>query len=318
MNNLDIDMRLKQLSYSSRQLLNSCPRKYQLRKLDASFQIEEDMNQKITFEFGKLVGLGIQLVFMDHSREDIFLTCFSYYPLDINFVSSKHKKSFYLALIAIDKFISMRQAGFLQDLVILSYNGQPAAELSFLIDFNEGFAERGFLDLVLEHKITGEVFCVEIKTDSSKAPIHEAKYQNSGQALGYSVLLDYIRPGLVSYNVLYLIYLTEKFEYQVFQFTKTIVQKAEWLGSIMIDIDKIKLYERAKLWPKNGASCFAYFQPCKYFNMCQLSDQLLIKPLTEARKQEILKDNEETYTIKASLNELLDTQLERKEIKELK
>jgi len=309
-----IDIRLKQLSYSSRLLLDSCPRKYQLKKLGADIEYQDTQDDLITFEFGKIVGYGIQLAFQGISRENIFLACFEFWSLELNTDSTKHKKSFWYALIAIDKFIGMREQGFLTDYDILYYNGQPAAELSFLVDFGDGFNERGFLDLVLENRLTKEVITVEIKTDSAKAPIHEAKYQNSTQPLGYSVLLDHIKPGLNSYTVLYLIYLSEKFEYQAFQFTKTIKQKAEWLQSIVMDIERIKMYSEANFWPKNGQSCFSYFKPCKYFNRCQMSDKLLLRPVTKLQEAAILKDNEDTYTIKTTIKELITGQLARPEL----
>jgi hypothetical protein len=310
-----IDIRLKQLSYSSRLLLDSCPRKYQLKKLGADIEYQDTQDELITFEFGKLVGYGIQLVFMGISRENIFLACFEFWILELNTESTRHKKSFWYALIAIDKFIGMRQQGFLADYDILYYNSQPAAELSFLVDFGDGFNERGFLDLVLEHRLTGEVITVELKTDSSKVPIHEAKYQNSTQPLGYSVLLDHIKPGLNSYTVLYIIYLSEKFEYQAFQFTKSIKQKAEWLNSIVMDIERIKLYSSYNFWPKHGQSCLAWNKPCKYFNRCHMSDKLLLRPITKQQELEVLKDNEETYTIKTTARELITGQLARPELK---
>ena len=315
MENKQIDIRLKQLSYSSRLLLDSCPRKFQLRKLGAEIAYQDTQDDLVTFEFGKLVGYGIQLAFQDISRENILLACFEFWSMELNIESTKHKKSFWYALIAIDKFIGMREQGFLAEYDILYYNGVPAAELSFLVDFGDGFNERGFLDLVLEHRLTKEVITVEIKTDSAKAPIHEAKYQNSTQPLGYSVLLDHIKPGLNSYTVLYLIYLSEKFEYQAFQFTKTIKQKAEWLNSIVMDIERIKLYSAANFWPKHGQSCFSYYKPCKYFNRCQMSDKLLLRPVTKQQEAAILKDNEDTYTIKTTIKELIIGQLARPELK---
>lgn len=314
MNPNQIDIRLKQLSYSSRLLLDSCPRKFQLRKLGADIEYQDTQDELITFEYGKLVGYGIQLAFQDISRENIFLACFEFWSMELNIESTKHKKSFWYALLAIDKFIGMREQGFLAEYSILYYNGVPAAELSFLADFGAGFNERGFLDLVLEHRLTGEVITVEIKTDSAKAPIHEAKYQNSTQPLGYSVLLDHIKPGLNSYTVLYLIYLSEKFEYQTFQFSKSIKQKAEWLQSIVMDIEKIKMYSAANFWPKHGQACFSYFKPCKYFNRCQMSDKLLLRPITKQQELDVLKDNEETYTIKTTIKELITGQLARPEL----
>lgn len=63
---MDIDPRIRNLSYSSLLTLHSCPREFQLYKLGADSEgliIEEDetdSDQSITFAYGHAVGNGVQ------------------------------------------------------------------------------------------------------------------------------------------------------------------------------------------------------------------------------------------------------------------
>jgi hypothetical protein len=54
-----IDPRLSRLSYSSNLTLHSCPRKFQLDKLQAE-KAEQDESTSVTFAYGHAIGEGIQ------------------------------------------------------------------------------------------------------------------------------------------------------------------------------------------------------------------------------------------------------------------
>lgn len=307
-----MDIRLKQLSYSSKMLLASCPRKYQLTKYNVGLQIEEDSDSQVTLAFGTVVGLGIQLVFQRLQRHEILLQMFLAWPpeLGINTTSTKHKKSFFLAIVAVDKILTMRNSGLLKDYELLIYEGKPATELSFRVDLGDGFSDRGFLDMVLKHRDTGELLCVEIKTDSAKYKVHEAKYGNSSQALGYSIILDRISPGTSTYKVLYIIYFTELMEYELHEFIKSPLAKAEWIQNAILATQIVSLYDSAKVFPKHGQNCLAWNKPCRYYGVCNLSDAILLKNITEAETAAIEQENKEKYQIQLNINELIDGQLE--------
>lgn len=307
-----MDIRLKQLSYSSRMLLASCPRKYQLTKYNVALNIEEDENSRITLAFGTVVGLGVQLVFQGMQRDAIIIQMFLAWPHELGLfaTSTKHKKSFFLAVIAIDKMLAMRANGLLKDYELLIWEGKPATELSFRVDLGDGFSDRGFLDMVLKHKETGEILCVEIKTDSAKYKVHEAKYGNSPQALGYSIVLDRVSPGTSSYKVLYIIYFSELLEYELHEFIKSPLAKAEWIQNAIVATKIVNLYESAGVFPKHGQSCLSWNRPCKYYGVCNLSDSILLKPITEAETALIISENEENYQLQFNINTIIDTQLD--------
>jgi hypothetical protein len=47
-----------------------------------------------------------------------------------------------------------------------------------------------------------------------------------------------------------------------------------------------------------------------------MSNKLLLRPITKQQELEVLKDNEETYTIKTTARELIAGQLARPELKD--
>ena len=248
-----MDIRLRSLSYSSLLTLHSCPRKYQLKRLEAE-ATEDDLPSSVTFAFGHVVGLGIQEYLTHHDVDKTFWACFLMWKPDLLADNPKQNKSFWLALAAVERFISMCNSGFMDDWELATYNDKPAVELSFLIHFPAGFTYKGFVDAVLVHKETGEVMVLECKTTSANT-LNSATYKNSAQAIGYSIVLDALFPTLSSYKVQYLIYKTKQVEYDVMQFEKSYLDRALWIRQLLLDIDTIKMYEAASIYPMHGESC---------------------------------------------------------------
>lgn len=301
-----IDYRVRQLSYSSLLTLHSCPRKFQLYRLRSTFRAEESIKSTVTFAFGHVVGTGIAEIFQGVPVDQVIWNMFLGWHTDLASRDDKLDKSIYTAIFAIQRLVAMREAGFLKEYELVYYQGKPATELSFAIDFPDGFRLRGFVDAVLRHKTTGAVIVLECKTTGA-VTLNPATYKNSSQAIGYSVVLDVIYPELSAYEVLYLVYQTKSKEYTPIPFEKSYLQRALWIQELLLDIESIKMYEDAEVYPMRGESCFSFFRECEYFNTCQLSTKYLTKPCTE---NEV--DHTE-YQIKLSLSDLLETQLKKTE-----
>lgn len=294
-----MDSRLQRLSFSSLNTLHECPRKFQLNRLNAA-KTEEREEDSITFNYGHLVGTGIQLVMEGYTEDQIIISLFLDWKLDLFARNAKQLKSFWEAIYAVQKFIVMRECGFLDDYELVYWNGKPAVELSFKIEFPDGFKFRGFVDVVLKHKVTGEVMVLENKT-TSYTTVVEAQYKNSAQAVGYSVVLDVIFPDINSYTVLYLIYKTKDREFIPMPFTKLYLQRALWIKELLLDIETIKLYEEAQVYPMRGESCYNYYKECEYINTCTLSTHYLVSKEKEKPEQE--------FTINLTLADLIDSQI---------
>lgn len=300
----DVDYRIRQLSYSSLTTLHNCPRKFQLYRLRTTHREEEHVKQTITFAFGHVVGEAIQLALEGYTEEQVILRMFLGWHTDLLAEDTMGKKSFWEAVIALQRFLSLRASGFLDDYELVYYQGKPACELSFSIDFPDGFRYRGFVDAVLRHRISGKILVLECKT-TGLATVNPATYKNSAQAIGYSIVLDHIYPELSSYDVLYLVYQTKGREYLSIPFTKTYLQRALWIRELLLDIEMIKLYESAGVYPMHGESCISFGRDCEYINSCTMSTSYLARPGSE-------KDFDTTeYQVQITVADLLQTQLEK-------
>lgn len=305
----EIDPRLRNLSYSGGQDLHACARLFQLNKLRASGKAANTETESITFAFGHTIGEGIAYIFAGHSWEEIVWKSFLGWGraegnLHLHSEDEKSDKSFWSALIALEKFYYMRQSGFLDEYEVLQYQGKPAIELSFKVILPDGFAYRGHVDIVLRHKVTGEIVVIECKTTGLKT-INPAVYKNSAQGIGYSVVLDVVAPEANAYTVYYLVYKTGGQEFELFPFPKSYSQRAEWIRTILFDVEHIKQYNEEGLFPKNGDSCVRFWKDCKYLQTCTLSTESMTTPPTWGS----LDATE--YQINVTLLDLIDSQLRK-------
>lgn len=300
-----IDPRIKLLSHSSRTTLHKCPRRFQLYRLSATeIESADDAKTGVTFAYGTTVGVGIQSVLENKTEQQVFMDMFLSWREDLLAENPKQAKSFWLAVHAVQRFVNICAQGYLQEYELVYWEGKPAIELSFRITLPGGFQYRGYVDAVLRHKTTGQVLVLEAKTSSGNA--NSAQYKNSGQALGYSVVLDKIFPELSSYNVLYLVYSTKSKEFAEFSFEKSLLLRALWLQELLIDCKHIELYEEFDCYPMHGESCYDFFRECEYLGLCVLPTERLVKGYTEKMAQKIA---EESYTFDLDFFELVESQL---------
>jgi hypothetical protein len=254
-----IDRRIQLLSYSSRLILHKCPRKFQLYRLNSKAEEVDDPSQSLTFAYGHVVGDGIQNILQGDSVQEVFWKAFLNWDVDLLADNPKQNKSFWSAMHALRQFHYSRQAGFLADYELVYYEGKPACELSFAIYLPNGFIYRGSVDAVLRHRVTGKVLVLECKTTKDKR-VNPAQYKNSAQAIGYSIVLDAIFPDLSSYEVYYLVYQTLSEEWTSIPFEKSYYQRALWIRELILEVDKLMLYEEAQIYPQHGESCYDFSQ----------------------------------------------------------
>jgi hypothetical protein len=310
-----IDKRIQFLSHSSVLTLHSCPRKFQLYRLRATRATQTE-TEGVTFSFGQVVGEGIQCIFQELPMKEILFRMFCMWNgNNLWDRDEKRKKSFAEAVMGVRKFQALRDAGYLNDmeLVYVPRNDgsgieDPACELGFAVDVFSGFSYRGFVDAVLRNRLTGEIIVLECKTTWSKET-NPAQFKNSGQALGYSIVLDALFPGLSSYSVLYLVYSTATLEFTPLPFPKSFANRAEWIRSLVFDCEDVERYETIGYYPKRGESCYSFFRECEYLNVCNLSTSHLVKPLAESEEE--IEVAEARYTHRFNLVDIIDAQVNR-------
>jgi len=300
-----IDPRLTRLSYSGRNLLHSCPRKYQLTKISkAPYEAEDN----VTLAFGTVVGLGIQCVLEDKQWTQVVFEMFMAWNLaDIYAEEERLNKSFWTAIFAVQSFQSIR-TGPLADYELAYFKDKPAVELSFRISLPNEFTYRGYVDVVLRHKITGQLLVLEVKTTGSKY-VSEASYKNSSQALGYSLVLDSIAPNESEYKVWYLVYMTTVQRFELFPFEKHYSDRAFWIQELMMDVQRLQYYEEQDRYPCYGESCNSFNRVCEFFTICTMNTRTLAVAYNEKEMQD-----KGEYSLELSLLDIIQSQLDRKDI----
>lgn len=305
-----IDPRLTRISYSGLLALHACPRRYQLEKLQAD-RPDQDDSTSVTFAYGHAMGEGIAQYLVnratlqdDAAFDKAVWAMFLNWDADLLGENLKQKKSFLRAVAALMQFRDLVSQGFLADGYEVAYfNGKPAAELSFRIDLGNGFYFRGSVDLVLKHTESGQYLILENKTSSANYVNHYS-YKNSAQAIGYSVILDTIAPGVSSYGVQYLVYMTKLERFEAFDFPKTFRQRVQWLQDLLWDkrtiMDMSNFYGLDGVWPVRGESCTDFGRVCDFMDICGMDTSTLASPLLETH----LVENKE-YDFEFTLQELL-------------
>lgn len=264
-------------SHSTSERFLSCERKFSITKLQANTTILNDpvvrLEGNIDFAFGRAVETGIQSALLKNSKTRIFFDMFCAWDIGLMVEHPKGiAKTFTDAVIAIDQFLWI-QDQIMQGWEIAMFKGKPAIELSLLIDLENGYYYVGHADIILYHPVLRRYRVLEIKTTGSKN-VHPAMYKNSGQSTGYSVFLDEIARDVeltATFEVFYLVWPTALNSWRLYEFVKSRSNRADWLNTLMIDIQKIRAYREMNFWPKRGSSCFEYGRPCQYLDTCDLT-----------------------------------------------
>jgi hypothetical protein len=307
---------LKLSSYSSRSTKRQCARKFQLYRLMPETEREETIDTR----FGHAVGDGVQTLFITRSVKDAHWRMFLRWGESlfdgVDDETAKKRKSLFHAFAAVEAFTFFENL--LEEYEVATYRDEhgvehAAVELGAKIDLGDGFYERAKFDAVLRNKSNGRYTVLECKTTGMNF-VHEAMYKNTGQGIGYSVVLDTIAhqhgQSVENFDVLYVVYQSTQMEWHQFRFRYSATDRLLWLKDVLLDKQETITYAETEYFPKNGASCFAYNRPCKYFDVCGMSDRVLIG---DTSKLPVKEDKPEDYPFSYTIDELITAQLAKME-----
>lgn len=275
-------------SYSKLGALAICPRLYEMDQLEANSPNPRIEEKNADFAYGHSVGAGIQTYAATLDLNMALFAAFTSWRLPADFVqiktirrngkeySKETNKSLDEAIWAVEQFVSFYDSALSEWEILVLPSGKPAVELSFGIDFQNGYFHYGHIDVILQNRFTKQLAVWEGKTTGSNFP-KESSYGNSSQALGYSIIVDYLSRFLglpdQNYEVFYIVWSTELREFLLMPFTKTANAKAEWLGTMQLEQSRISMYNNHKLFPKNGNACaFQFGKECKWYGTCQYAN----------------------------------------------
>ncbi len=258
------------LSTSSRDLFLECERKYQLVEL---LEGNERESHSAIFSFGHGWGDGVvEYLITGDLDAAVYRAWLSYWP-HLEDITSLRLEEWCVQ--------GLRQAQHKLDSIrevweVAEFNGKPARELGFHIDINERFYWQSAMDAVLRHKRDSYLGVFECKHTFSYLDDITPMYKNSGQALGYSIVLDQIaQQPLASFPLHYFIGQwirgeLPKVTIHHYQWRKTLLDRLNWFLTLGVDVQRLQQLLDMGLFPMRGHSCLKYNKPCQFFGTCNL------------------------------------------------
>lgn len=295
------------LSHSALNTFLTCERKFQLDKL-----LEGDYSEESpSLSFGKGFGAGVASYLLhqdvDRAVMDGYL---AYYPV----LEDAKKNEIVLVNLLLNTVSKLDDL--LYDWEVAYFQGKPAIELSFRLNNLAQSSEHeiyfvGYVDVVLKNRWSGRYAILENKTTSINLYDISPLYKNSGQALGYSIVLDRIAGKEHSeYDVIYLIgQLNTKSAESLFSpkihvltYPKTLQDRLNWFIALGMDVHRLEKMLELNVFPYRGNNCLQYMKPCPHFGTCTLTN------LDRYKEQE---EDEIEYQFVYDLEELIQDHLQR-------
>lgn len=257
------------LSHSALDSLHVCERKFQLERLLTSNFEKQDYPATV---LGKAYGAAVQHYMVHQDVDAAIWECYkNYYPI----LTDEGKRTEEIAIALFLSSVSHLD-NLLMDWEVSTFNNKPAIELSFRLNIDERFYFVGYIDLVIRNKYTGMNAIMEVKTTALNLFDLSALWQNSGQALGYSIVLDKIvGESLTNYEVLYFAAqlgagngFTPKIH--TLPYAKSLQDRLNWFITLGMDVERLHSMLDNNVFPLRGSNCLQYMRPCKHLGTCNL------------------------------------------------
>ena len=262
----DLTQNPLRLSYSTLNLLTGCDRKLQLVKLLESNEADKEAPQ---FSFGHAFGDGVVEYLLTGDMDRALFTAWRAYEPDIE----DFRRNVWFAINAVEQAKSTLDE-LRSEWEVAVFDGKPAAELSFKLIINEWCYFVGYIDAVLRHKRDGHLAVFECKHSTSNLNDLTPMYKNSGQALGYSIVLDRIaEQTLGKYSLFYFVGQLKKPhtpEYHKYEWKKTLLDRLNWFLTLGLDVERLQRNIEIGVFPMRGNHCLSFNRVCDFFGTCNL------------------------------------------------
>jgi hypothetical protein len=221
--------------------------------------------------------------------------------------AAKHttKKSLLTAMDLVTNFAANELSGILEDWELFMIDGKPCNELGFQLGLPSDYVFVGYLDVVLQHRVTKELACLELKTTGAWS-VDEASYKNSAQTTGYALALDVLCRNLglpPTIHVFYVVASSATSAFTTFVSSKSKLDRAELLTDLASQVQIIELYEQnyGDSFPKRGSACMNFNRRCEYYGNCHLRLPLDSTIEVEYKDLQIQIDYQDLLTLQQEL-----------------
>lgn len=289
------------LSYSSLNVFNSCPRKFEFDKFyPKPARVRED---NYAADVGTAIHAGYQNYLANHDRDEAVWAFLKSFPVADEWNQPNDYRSLEAALSTLEEmFDSVKMleyelgrirrpntqiesaAGLTGGVVV------PAVEVPFEIRFpgleippcaaypeGAGIAVIGYIDAIMQNMSTGSYRTLDIKTSRMKLIDATAKFKFDAQQVPYGIVVDHVAEGQVdSFEVLYLDCYVDLLEptVQLYPFIKTRSDLQDWATNKLIQFRQIAGFAGSDYFPRTDGGCLFYNKPCRYLEPCQSRDRI--------------------------------------------
>jgi PD-(D/E)XK nuclease superfamily len=276
------------LSYSSSNQINSCARKYQIRKR---------FNHSSSFSDDSLASMGGRAI---HGYIQDYMSGLDQQTMDLNFFHNwdfnveqedsdwnRNTRGMEACLVSARSAISQLSLNASQIATInINNNLQSAIEVKFNIiltndKWKNDYHYRGSIDLITYSQLHGIYTVYDIKThrDESKVPI-DYKYKYDTQTIPYGLVISQITgQSIDNFQAHYMSLFVDVTNPRanIIQFTRTKKDVDYWFTSTVRQIEQIEQYSEDKVWPRSTTGCDAYRKPCAFFKYCDIEEPFALQ-----------------------------------------
>ena len=293
-------------SFHSQQLQHSCALKYELTRVrdigNVDSYVPEDKDANADLAYGKTIGAGFATLLATKDLDAAIFKAACVY----SFWESDKKcfEGIVAALQVLKKEFPLHLYTSIKD----------EAAIKITLGTNPDTGEEdwwcGFIDLILRREDTGKYVIGEVKSCGLNRDDLSPLYQNSAQALGYSIALPHlpmIQSSEASFEAMYIVAHIPGQQWfpkiKTYIFGKTPLDRLRWLLNLQLDYEQYFKYREMSYWPHNGEACLSYNRPCPLFGLCHTLDPTDF-PYREPDKIDLMKP--EKWDIDISLAELIN------------
>lgn len=280
-----------QLSHSSLKVLNSCPRKLQFNKF---YNAQLANTESLPANVGTALHAAMQNYYQFKDKERAIWALMHKYPYHFK-ESAMGGRSLYAAYAVLQQLM-LADTGALELAYFKDAQGEdhPCVELCFQLDIvnfslsdseNVPVSYIGYIDLVMQNTLTGELLVYDIKTHRKNIEGLEVEYMFDEQCIPYALVVQHLlNKQLTSLQVNYLACYIDTLAplVQTYPFMKTESDIKDWAQGFVKSLYDIKFYYTNNWFPRRGgSSCTAYGNACKYASICQYRDDNIVQALLD-------------------------------------
>ncbi len=275
-----------QLSNSSINILDACPRRLEFRKFHQTAFLYQESHAS---DVGKALHKAIQVYYKNQNKQEAIFTLMKEYPYHYN-ETAMSGRSLYAAYSTLQLVIQKLDT---ETLAVAHFDTAkhgtiPGIELCFLLKIkNFSLSDQeavpvtyiGYIDLVLQNKLTGEFLVYDVKTHRRTNAQPEVEFAFDDQCVPYALVLQHLTGKVTnSIQVNYLFCYTDVLApvVQTIPMMKTKELIIDWGKQLAKHLQDVKFYYQNQWFPRKSKACFSWGRTCQYFDMCQSRNESII------------------------------------------